>query len=197
MDFRMNGTVERAIEKAREEVKSFKSTRVTDEFLLFALYKEVQYQTVGKCLSNYGFNLFTFRYYLDSKNKNIAEPDFSESSEIELSLQAIETLSKAKEYADLTEKVEIYSAHLILALLESDNKVIVEKALTHFKEYSVALYMKKEELIISDIEEINTKDDIFNYKLERVKTVNYTLLEIKISKRSTILYEAKLASHVA
>ena len=155
MDFRMNGTVERAIEKAKEEMKNFKSTRVTDEFLLFALYKEVQYQTVGKCLSNYGFNLFTFRYYLDSKNKNIEEPDFSESSEVELALQTIETLSKAKEYADLTERVEIYSAHLILALLESDNNVIVE----YLRDYNIATEMIRKGMLefiyTRDIQELS------------------------------------------
>ena len=172
MDFRMNGTVERAIEKAKEEIKNFKSTRVTDEFLLFALYKEVQYQVVGKCLSNYGFNLFTFRYYLDSKNKNIEEPDFSESSEVELALQTIETLSKAKEYADLTERVEIYSAHLILALLESDNNVIVE----YLRDYNIATEMIRKGMI----EFIYTRD---------IKELSVTTKEKKPQKLDKIIEE--------
>lgn len=44
-----------------------------------------------------------------------------------------------------------------------DNKIIAEKALTNFKEYSVALYFKKEELVISDIEEIILKEDIYKF----------------------------------
>ena len=72
--------------------------------------------------------------------------------------------------------------------LHYDNKVIVEKALTHFKEYSVALYMKKEELIISDIEEINTKDDIYKFtdKYESgQKDISVNKLPAKISKKQT------------
>ena len=62
-------------------------------------------------MNSYNFNIFTFRYYLDSKSKTIEEPDFTDSSEAELSLQTIETFNKATEYVNLTEKdfVERYS----------------------------------------------------------------------------------------
>ena len=173
MDFRMNGTVERTIEKAKDEALSHKSTKVTDEILLFCLFKEVQYQTVGKCLSNNGFNLFTFRYYLDNKIKNLEEPDFIEGvSEAELSLQSIETLTKAKEYADLTERVEIYSAHLVLALLESDNNVIVE----YLRDYNIATEMIRKGMI----EFIYTSD---------IKALVVTTNEKKTQKLDKIIEE--------
>lgn len=44
-----------------------------------------------------------------------------------------------------------------------DNKVIVEKALTNFKEYSVAIYAFKNELILSDIEELELTSDIYKF----------------------------------
>jgi ATP-dependent Clp protease ATP-binding subunit ClpC len=143
MDYRTNGTVERAINNAKSETKSHKSTKVTDEFLLFCLYKEIQHQTVGRCLSSHGFNVFTLRYYLDNKSAIKEEPDFSESSEIELSLQVLDTLQKANNYATLTEKVEIMSAHVVLALLESDNQVIVE----YIRDYDIPTEIIRKECI--------------------------------------------------
>ena len=77
----------------------------------------------------------------------------------------------------------------LIALKEAlcyDNKVIVEKALTNFKEYSVALYEKKEELIISDIEEITTNDDIYKFtdKYENgQKDISVNKMPAKISKK--------------
>lgn len=44
-----------------------------------------------------------------------------------------------------------------------DYKVIVEKCLTNFKEFSVACYEKKEKLIISAIEELKLSSDIYRF----------------------------------
>lgn len=61
-----------------------------------------------------------------------------------------------------------------------DKKVIVEKCLSDFKEYSVACYEKKEELIISDIEEIKLTHDIYCFtdkyqNGDKCETNNHTL----------------------
>ena len=143
MEYRMNGTVERAIKNAKEETKSHKSTKVTDDFLLFCLYKEIQHQTVGRCLSTNGFNVFTLRYYLDNKAPSVEEPAFTESNEIELSLQALDTLDKASRYTILTEKNEIMSAHLVMALLESDNMTITE----YIRDYAIPVEVIRKECI--------------------------------------------------
>ena len=44
-----------------------------------------------------------------------------------------------------------------------DNKIIVEKCLTNFKEYSIALYKYKSELKESQIEEIKFSGDIYRF----------------------------------
>lgn len=44
-----------------------------------------------------------------------------------------------------------------------DNKVIVEKCLTDFKEFSIACYEKKEQLVLSDIEELKLSSDIYRF----------------------------------
>ena len=67
-----------------------------------------------------------------------------------------------------------------------DSKIIIEKALTHFKEYSVALYFRKEELILSDIEEIVLKEDMYKFtdKYEHgIKDESINKLPAKISKK--------------
>lgn len=70
--------------------------------------------------------------------------------------------------------------------LKYDNKVIVEKALTNFLEYSVAIYFRKQELVISDIEEINLKQDIYKFtdKYENgTKELSVHQLPAKLSKK--------------
>ncbi len=67
-----------------------------------------------------------------------------------------------------------------------DSKIVIEKALTHFKEYSVAVYFKKEELILSDIEEIIIKEDIYKFtdKYEHgMKDESINKLPAKLSKK--------------
>ena len=143
MDFKMNGAVNRAIESAKSEVRSKKSTKVTDEFLFFALFKEVQHQAIGKAMSAKNFNVFTLRYYVDNKTNLIEEPSFDLNDEIELSLQTIETLNLAQKYAELTDKKEIISAHVFLALLESDNKVLVD----YMRDYGISPEMVRKDCI--------------------------------------------------
>ena len=143
MDFKLSNAVERAIENAKSEVRGKKSTKITDEFLFFSLYKEIQHQALGKAMSSMSFNVFTLRYYIDNKTGDLAEPDFSYISEIELAPQTIETLNIAQKYAELTEKDEILPAHVILALLESDNKVLT----SYMKDYCIATEMIRKHCI--------------------------------------------------
>ena len=42
LEFNYDKTVQRIIDRATDEVKERKSTRITDEFLLFSLYKDTQ-----------------------------------------------------------------------------------------------------------------------------------------------------------
>ena len=143
MDFKMNGAINRAIENAKTEVRNKKSTKVTDEFLFFTLFKEVQHQAIGKAMSAKNFNVFTLRYYVDNKTNLREEPNFDLNDEIELSLQTIETLNLAQKYAELTDKKEIISAHVFLALLESDNKVLVD----YMRDYGISPEMVRKDCI--------------------------------------------------
>ena len=159
MDFRMNDTVKRAITRAKDEVKSYKSTRVTDEFILFALYKEIQHHTIGRMLSEHGLSVFTLRFYIDNRSNILEEPDFITNAKAELSTQTIELFNTANKYAVLTEKEEIISAHVILALLESDNNVICE----YMRDYGIPVDQIRKDCIeyiyTGDMKSLNKKSD--------------------------------------
>lgn len=135
LEFNYDKTVQRIIDRATDEVKERKSTRITDEFLLFSLYKETQYQTMGKCLSLHDFNLFTLRYYVDNRNNSLEEPDFTPTKEAILSPQSEETFIMAAEYAEMTGCKKILVPHLLMALLESDNRAITD----YYRDYKIPL----------------------------------------------------------
>ena len=135
LEFNYDKTVQKIIDRATNEVKEHKSTRITDEFLLFSLYKETQYQTMGKCLSMNNFNLFTLRYYVDNRNNSLEEPDFTPTKEVVLSPQSEETFMMAAEYAEMTGCKKILVPHLLMALLESDNRAITD----YYRDYKIPL----------------------------------------------------------
>lgn len=135
LEFNYDKTVQRIIDRATDEVKERKSTRITDEFLLFSLYKDTQYQTMGKCLSLHDFNLFTLRYYVDNRNSTLEEPDFTPTKEVVLSPQSEETFMMAAEYAEMTGCKKILVPHLLMALLESDNRAITD----YYRDYKIPL----------------------------------------------------------
>ena len=135
LEFNYDKTVQRIIDRATDEVKERKSTRITDEFLLFSLYKDTQYQTMGKCLSLHDFNLFTLRYYVDNRNSTLEEPDFIPTKEVVLSPQSEETFMMAAEYAEMTGCKRILVPHLLMALLESDNRAITD----YYRDYKIPL----------------------------------------------------------
>ena len=135
LEFNYDKTVQRIIDRATDEVKERKSTRITDEFLLFSLYKDTQYQTIGKCLSLHDFNLFTLRYYVDNRNSTLEEPDFTPTKEVVLSPQSEETFMMAAEYAEMTGCKRILVPHLLMALLESDNRAITD----YYRDYKIPL----------------------------------------------------------
>ena len=131
--FKGTKPVERALEQSRDEVKSAKGLLVTDDFLMFSLFKEIQYQVIGKLLSTNNFNIFTLRYYIDNRNNILASSEyqlesieeFSETFDVGLSDETIDTLQRAEDFMALVGLKEIDPACLTLALLESENPVLV------------------------------------------------------------------------
>ena len=147
--FKLTNLVERVLNSARDEAKSIKSLLVYDDQVLFQLYREVQYQIVGKTLSNNGFNIFTLRYYIDNRENILhkqeyeTDEEFNESFDVCLSDETIDTLELAENFAVLAEKQEVDTVCLILALLESENPVFKN----YVSDYEVDIENARRELI--------------------------------------------------
>ena len=117
MMFNCTDLVERVLEHSRDDVKGVKGLLVTDEFVFFNLFKEVQYQSLGKCLSTHNFNIFTLKYYIDNREnilrtngydlENVDE--FIDEFDVGLSDETIDTLQRAEDFMILSGKDKIHS----------------------------------------------------------------------------------------
>ena len=131
--FNCTDLVERVLEHSRDDVKGVKGLLVTDEFVFFNLFKEVQYQSLGKCLSIHNFNIFTLKYYIDNREnilrtngydlENVDE--FIDEFDVGLSDETIDTLQRAEDFMVLAGKDKIDGVCLVLALIESENPVLM------------------------------------------------------------------------
>ena len=131
--FNCTDLVERVLEHSRDDVKGVKGLLVTDEFVFFNLFKEVQYQSLGKCLSTHNFNIFTLKYYIDNREnilrtngydlENVDE--FIDEFDVGLSDETIDTLQRAEDFMVLSGKDKIDGVCLVLALIESENPVLM------------------------------------------------------------------------
>ena len=103
---------------------------ITDDKLLYAIYREYQHEPIGKLLYNNAVSLFMLRRKLDDEY-NIGDMAYgsltdSFKEQIVMSEFSKETLIAAEQYATLTNSEEVKLAHLILALLDSTNVLIKE-----------------------------------------------------------------------
>ena len=137
--FKCSDLVERVLESSRDDVKGIKDLLVTDEFLFFNLFKEVQYQVLGKCLAANHFNIFTLKYYIDNRDNILRTNgedlenviDYSEEFDVGLSDETIDTLQRAEDFMILANKDKIDGVCLTLALLESENPVLMNFTLDY------------------------------------------------------------------
>ena len=162
--FKYNNVIERAIKSAKNEAVSHKSKQVTDEMLLFSLYKEVQYHLAGKILTSNKFNLFTFRYYLDNKLEINAINEEINFCDIVLSDETESSLALADQYRDKMQDDEINQHHLLLALLDSPNNIIVE----YLRDNDIAVIAAKQELaeliVTGNVKAYEKKPEVSNGK---------------------------------
>ncbi|MBQ8292955.1 MAG: ATP-grasp domain-containing protein [Bacilli bacterium] len=72
-----------------------------------------------------------------------------------------------------------------------DKKVIVEKCLTNFKELSIACYKRKDELVLSDIEEIKLTSDIYYFtdKYQSSNKINHQNHELPANIKKDLKIE--------
>ncbi len=75
-------------------------------------------------------------------------------------------INKVKEESQILNAIEV--------AFKYDNKLIIEQCLENFREFACAIYKKGDKYIVSDIEEINIKEDIFKFsdKYEQKEKIN-------------------------
>ena len=102
---------------------------VTDDIVLYALYRINQHEPLGKIMYASSMSIFMLRRALDNEYE-IEDKPYGQREEDDAKVpfsQQTEMLFKdAESYAKLTNYEEIDSSHILLALLNSENEVIKE-----------------------------------------------------------------------
>ena len=105
----------------------FYKTEITDDIVLYGLYRANQHEPIGKLMYNSSMSIFMLRRTLDNEyDLNDSEYGKQENKGLPLSQQSECLFKDAESYALLTGSDEIELAHVVLALLNSENHVIKE-----------------------------------------------------------------------
>ena len=105
----------------------FCRTEITDDIVLYGLYRANQHEPIGKLMYNSSMSIFMLRRTLDIEYElNDCEYGKQENKNLPLSQQSECLFKDAESYALLTGSNEIELTHVILALLNSENHVIKE-----------------------------------------------------------------------
>ena len=105
----------------------FYKTEITDDIVLYGLYRANQHESIGKLMYNSSMSIFMLRRTLDNEY-DLCDREYGkqENKNLLLSQQSECLFKDAESYALLTGSNEIELAHVVLALLNSENHVIKE-----------------------------------------------------------------------
>ena len=122
--------VEKALYEAKRVAAMYYSKEITDDKLLYGLYREFQHQPIGKILYSNAMSIFIFRRKLDDDYAigDLSYGSLTESAEEEIIMsdKTKATLEAAEQYAVLTSCEVVELSHLVLAILDSKNLLIKE-----------------------------------------------------------------------
>ena len=102
---------------------------VTDDLVLYALYRINQHEPLGKLMYSSSMSIFMLRRTLDNEYEIEDRPygqRIESDTDIPFSQQTEILFKDAESYAKLTNHEEIASSHILLALLNSENEIIKE-----------------------------------------------------------------------
>ena len=105
----------------------FYKTEITDDIVLYGLYRANQHEPIGRLMYNSSMSIFMLRRTLDIEYElNDCEYGKQENKNLPLSQQSECLFKDAESYALLTGSDKIELTHVVLALLNSENHVIRE-----------------------------------------------------------------------
>lgn len=103
----------------------FYKTEITDDIVLYGLYRSNQHEPIGKLMYNSSMSIFILRRTLDNEyDMDEREYDKQIDNNLPWSQQTEVLFKDAESYALLTGSNEIDLPHMLLALLSSENHVI-------------------------------------------------------------------------
>lgn len=145
---------------------------VTDDIVLYALYRINQHEPLGKTMYNSDMSIFMLRKALDSEYDMEDQP-YGQRNEDDVDIpysQQTEILFKdAESYTKLTNHEEISSIHILLALLNSENEIVKE-----YLEEEVDIPKLQKELIalmygnVGDKNKKDSKNDNIEKKMPKI-----------------------------
>ena len=152
----------------------FYKTEITDDIVLYGLYRANQHEPIGKLMYNSSMSIFMLRRALDYEyDLSDSEYGKQENKNLPLSQQSECLFKDAESYALLTGSSEIELTHVVLALLNSENHVIKE-----YLEDEVDTNMLQKELIeliytgsVSRLESKSSKDKDSDKKVKELPKV--------------------------
>ena len=145
---------------------------VTDDIVLYALYRINQHEPLGKTMYNSDMSIFMLRKALDNEYDMEDQP-YGQRNEDDVDIpysQQTEILFKdAESYTKLTNHEEISSIHILLALLNSENEIVKE-----YLEEEVDIPKLQKELIalmygnVGDKNKKDSKNDNIEKKMPKI-----------------------------
>ena len=145
---------------------------VTDDIVLYALYRINQHEPLGKIMYASDMSIFMLRKALDSEYDMEDQP-YGQRNEDDVDIpysQQTEILFKdAESYTKLTNHEEISSIHILLALLNSENEIVKE-----YLEEEVDIPKLQKELIalmygnVGDKNKKDSKNDNIEKKMPKI-----------------------------
>ena len=124
---RITENVQIVLDNAQKLAGTFFRDEITDDIVLYSLYREFQHDPIGRLMYDASMSIFMLRRTLDCEyelnDSEYGKPQ--EDRDVPLSEQTECLLKDAESYAKLTTgQDEVNLTHLLLALINSENKII-------------------------------------------------------------------------
>ena len=126
MEFSKNAIV--TMKEIQKVAAMFYKTEVTDDIVLYGLYRDNQHEPIGKLMYSVSMSIFMLRRTLDSEyaTDDTQYGKLKEDQFIPNSQQTEMLYKDAESYAQLMNSEEIDLPHILLAILNSENHVVKE-----------------------------------------------------------------------
>ncbi len=114
------------LEEVKKVTTMYYQDTITDDFVLYALYRNNQHDPVGKLMYAASMSIFMLRRTLDQEY-DTEDTEYGrdyKDKEFTISMETEALFKDAESYAKLMSSEEVDITHILLALLNSDNDVI-------------------------------------------------------------------------